>query len=77
MTYACLAWEFVAETHLLKLQQLQNKILHTVGNFPRGTSVCNMHAAFHIPYVYDYITNLCRQQVKVIQNREMFAILGK
>jgi hypothetical protein len=23
---------------------------------------------FHIPYVYDYITKLCRQQAEVIQN---------
>jgi hypothetical protein len=29
MTYACLAWEFAAETHLLKLQRLQNRVLRT------------------------------------------------
>jgi hypothetical protein len=50
MTYACAAWEFAAQTHILKLQQLQKKILHTIGNFPRGASVRNMHAAFHIPF---------------------------
>jgi hypothetical protein len=27
MTYACPAWEFGAEIHLLKLQRLQNKVL--------------------------------------------------
>jgi hypothetical protein len=27
-----------------------------------------MHKAFHIPYVYDYITKSCRQQSEVIQN---------
>jgi hypothetical protein len=32
MTYACPAWEFVADAHLLKLQYLQNKVLHTTGN---------------------------------------------
>jgi hypothetical protein len=26
MTYACPAWEFAAESHLLKLQRLQNKV---------------------------------------------------
>jgi hypothetical protein len=41
---------------ILKLQRLQNKILRTIGNFPRRTSVRDMHEAFHIPYVYDYIT---------------------
>jgi hypothetical protein len=35
MTYACPAWEFAAETYLLKLQRLQNKVLHTIGNFSR------------------------------------------
>jgi hypothetical protein len=29
-----------------------------------------MHKAFHIPYVYDYITKSCRQRAEVIQNHE-------
>jgi hypothetical protein len=33
MTYACPTWEFVAESHLLKLQRLQNKVLRNIGNF--------------------------------------------
>jgi hypothetical protein len=70
MTYACPAWEFVAESHLLKLQHVQNKVLRTIGNFPRPTSVRDMHVAFQIPYIYDYITKLCRQQSEVIQNHE-------
>jgi hypothetical protein len=32
MTYASLACEFAADTHLLKLQRLQNKVLRTSGN---------------------------------------------
>jgi hypothetical protein len=68
MTYASPAWEFAADTHLLKLQRLQNKVLRTNGNFPRGTSVRGLHKAFNIPYIYDYITKLCRQQAQVIQN---------
>jgi hypothetical protein len=39
MTYACPVWEFVAECHLLKLQRLQNKVLRTIGNFLKRTSV--------------------------------------
>jgi hypothetical protein len=35
MTYACPVWEFAAKTYLLKLQRLQNKVLHTIGSFPR------------------------------------------
>jgi hypothetical protein len=49
MTYACPAWEFAAETYVLKLQRLKNKILRTIGSFPRGTSVHDMHMAFQIP----------------------------
>jgi hypothetical protein len=29
-----------------------------------------MHVAFQIPYVYDYVTKLCRKQTEVIQNHE-------
>jgi hypothetical protein len=35
---------------------LQNKVLHTIGNFLRHT------------HIYDYITKLCRKQAKIIQN---------
>jgi hypothetical protein len=70
MTYACPAWEFAAECHLLKLQRLQNKVLRTTGNFPKHISVRDKHKAFHILYVYDYITKSCRQQAEVIQNHE-------
>jgi hypothetical protein len=38
MTYVCPVWEFAAETYLLKLQRLQNKVLRTIGSFPRRTS---------------------------------------
>jgi hypothetical protein len=27
-------------------------------------------SAFNLPYVYNYITKLCRQQAEVIQNHE-------
>jgi hypothetical protein len=65
MTYACPAWELAAETHRLKLQRLQNRVLHTIGNFPRRTSVRDLRVAY---VVYDYITKLCRKQEGVIQN---------
>jgi hypothetical protein len=37
ITYACPAWEFVEENHLLKLQRMQNRVLRTIGSFPRHT----------------------------------------
>jgi hypothetical protein len=60
--------EFEADTHLIKLQHLQNKVLRTIGNFPRHTPVREMHMAFHLPYVFDYMTKFCRQQAEVILN---------
>jgi hypothetical protein len=54
----------------MKLQRLQNKVLHTIDNLPSRTSIRDFHMAFKIPYVYDYITKLCRQQAEVIQNHD-------
>jgi hypothetical protein len=70
MTYACPAWEFVPESRLLKLQCLQNRVLRTIGNFLRSTSVRDMHDAFQIPYVCNYLIKSCRQQAEDIQNHE-------
>jgi hypothetical protein len=65
MIYASPTWEFAANTHLL-----QNKVLRTIGNFPRRTPVRELRKAFNIPHIYNYITKLCRQQAEVIQNHE-------
>jgi hypothetical protein len=70
LTYACPAWDFAADSHLLKLKRLQNRVLRSMGNFPRRTPVRELHKAFSIPYVYDYMTKLSRQQAGVIQNHE-------
>jgi hypothetical protein len=70
MTYACPSWEFTAETHLSQLQRLQNRVLSNIGNFPRRTSVRDLHVAFQIPYVYDNIRKLCRQQAEVIPDHD-------
>jgi hypothetical protein len=70
MTYACPACEFAANNHLVKFQRLQNKILRTIGKFPRRTQVREMHMAFHLPYVYDYMTKLCRKQAEIILNHD-------
>jgi hypothetical protein len=65
--YACPAWELVTDGYLLKLQHTQNNVLRTTGNFARCTPVRNLHRAFNLPYVYVYITKLCRQQAEVIK----------
>jgi hypothetical protein len=70
MTYVCPTWEFAADTHLMKLQRLQNRFLHAIGKFDWRTPVRNLHLAFKISYVCDYITKLCRRQAEVILNYE-------
>jgi hypothetical protein len=64
MTYACSAWEFAAETHLLKLQLLQNKVIRTIGKLPKRTpsAICIWLSKFRT-----FMS--CRQQAE-IQNHE-------
>jgi hypothetical protein len=55
---------------LMKLQRLQYRVLRPIDNLDRHTPVRDLHLAFTIPYVYDYITKLCRRQAEVILNHE-------
>jgi hypothetical protein len=52
MIYDCPAWDFAADSHLLKLQRLQIKVLRTIGKLPRRTPVRDLHVAFKLPYIY-------------------------
>jgi hypothetical protein len=54
----------------MKLQRLKNKVLRTIGSFPRHTPVREMQMAFYLTHVYDYMTKLCRQQAAVILNHD-------
>jgi hypothetical protein len=56
MTYAFPTRECAADGHLLKLQRLQNRVLRAIGNFDRCTPVREMHVAFKISNVYEWIT---------------------
>jgi hypothetical protein len=78
-SYAFPACKFAAVTYLIKLQRLQNKVLRIIGNFPKRTPVREMHTTFHLPYVYDYMTKLCRQQAEVIinHNNENVCYIGQ
>jgi hypothetical protein len=68
MTYAFPAWEFSADAHLMKLQHLRNRVLRTNGRFRRRIPVRDLHTAFNLPYIYDYLTKLCRQQAEVTKS---------
>jgi hypothetical protein len=50
------------------MKRLQNKVLRTIGNFPSHTPVCKLHKAFNIPFIYEYITKLCRKEARIIYN---------
>jgi hypothetical protein len=69
LTYACPAWEFAAD--ILKLQRLQNKVLRSIGNFPRRTPLRELHKAFSIPYIYDYMTKLSGNRQKSFKIMKM------
>jgi hypothetical protein len=64
------------DMYLLKLQRLQNKVLRTIGNFPRYTPVRDMYTAFNLSHVYDYITKLCRKQADALRNHENEHVRG-
>jgi hypothetical protein len=59
---------FVCLRSCVHVARRRCKVLRTIGNFPRRTPVPELHKAFSIPYIYDYITELSRQQAEVIQN---------
>jgi hypothetical protein len=43
------------------------------------TLIRDMHVVFQVPYLYDYITKLCRRQAEITHNHENenYAILDK
>jgi hypothetical protein len=53
-----------------KIAAPPHKVLRITGNFPRCKLARDLHAAFNLPYVYDYITKLCRRQAESMQNHE-------
>jgi hypothetical protein len=70
MTYAGPAWEFAAHTHLTQLQGLQNKVLRTTGSYPQCTPDRDLHMAFKLQFVYDYLTKLRRHEAEVTQKHD-------
>jgi hypothetical protein len=58
------------------MQRLQNRVLRATGNIDRRTPVSKLHVGFKFPYVYSYITTLCRTRAEVILNHENPHIRG-
>jgi hypothetical protein len=68
--YACTAWEFAVDNHLLKLHRLRNKVLGNIDVFPRRYTGSPCAYGFQTSYIYDCITLLSMQQAEVMQNHE-------
>jgi hypothetical protein len=49
MNYACPSWEYVADAHLLHLQSLQSRVLHSLESLDKCTPDCELHVPFKIP----------------------------
>jgi hypothetical protein len=62
-----MGWEFAANRPHFEIAAFENK---AIGKFPRCTSFHELHVAFQVPYVFDYVTKLCRQQADVIKDHE-------
>jgi hypothetical protein len=77
MTHVSRDWEFLADINLLKLLCLQNKVFCTTGNFPRCALVSDLHTAYNLLYVYDYITKLCRHRSCKLMRIILFTAQGK
>jgi hypothetical protein len=50
------------------MQRLQNRVIRGIGKLERLTTVRELHVAFKITYMYDYITKLCMAQAEEILN---------
>jgi hypothetical protein len=56
----------------------KHKVLSTNGNLPKRTPTREVHVASKTPYLYGFITKLCRQQTAVILNhKNVFATLAE
>lgn len=57
-TYACPAFIGIANTHVEKLQKVQNKVLRMILNVNRFTRIRHIHKEADVPLVKDYIKKL-------------------
>jgi hypothetical protein len=55
---------------VLKLQRLQNNSVRAFEKFSERTPTRGLHGSCEIPYVYDFVTKLCRQQAGVVLKHE-------
>jgi hypothetical protein len=77
VSYCLLACLGICRRHPpLEIAASTKQGFRTTGNFAKCTPGRDLHTAFNLPYVYDYITELCRQQAEVMQNHENDYVRG-
>ena len=60
LTYAGPAWLGIAQTHLHKLQVLQNRCLRVIGGYDLFTTIQQMHDDLQILPIHAYLKHLAR-----------------
>jgi hypothetical protein len=61
---------FCGKNPCSKLAAPAKQAIRMTGNLPERTTTPDVHVAFKIPYVHKFITILCMQEAKVIQNHD-------
>jgi hypothetical protein len=48
--------------------RLQKRVMRAIGNLDRCTLVHVLHVALKISYLYNYVSELCKKNVELIEN---------
>jgi len=57
----------------MKFPRLRNKVLRTIGIFPRRPPTCELHVAFKIPYIYEFHSAGNKQHSSKITRMQLLA----
>lgn len=66
ITYACPIWGGTAQTHIDRLQTLQNRALRIITHSPKFTPIYQLHQDANIPLLQDHIIHLSRSFYKAL-----------
>ena len=66
-TYCSLCILNAAETHIQKLQLIQNQALRIISKFPAYVAIEDLHDCSGLPYVKDYLAECAQKKLTVIK----------
>jgi len=58
LTYAAPVWSNTSSSNYRRLQILQSKCLHVIGNYPRRTPIPRLHTTLNVAPIRDFIYHL-------------------